>query len=93
MSETEVEPRTESGFRWTYPDQFNNCVMCGAKAGEKCDTISEPGTPRETPHFYRSKGKETAPPDGYAVRDEPDHWADNCPDPATCRLHSRTVTT
>lgn len=69
-----------------YPDQFNNCIMCGARARDKCDTISEPGTPREVPHYFRSRGTALAPPDGYAVRDEPDHWADNCPG-VECRFH------
>lgn len=61
-------------YGFQYPEDFNNCVMCGVLAGEKCDTISEPGTPRKVPHYYRSKGSETSPPAGYAVRDEPPYY-------------------
>jgi len=57
-----------------YPETYGACVVCGAAKGQACDTISEPGTTREVPHFYRAKTFDEGPQGAFvAVRDEPDY--------------------
>ncbi|MGZ4520256.1 MAG: hypothetical protein ACXVXW_07560 [Mycobacteriaceae bacterium] len=64
-----------------YPEDFGRCVVCGADRSQPCDTVSEPGTPRAEPHFYRGAIGVNEPAPGFTpVRDEPDH-----PQPPTCQ--------
>lgn len=81
----------------TYPDLYPACIMCGADAGEMCTYNSTAhdehydqteGDPRSYPHAYRAKPGQPGPPEGFvAVKDEPDHWADECND-SECEFHA-----
>lgn len=68
---------TSWSHKGQYPRDFGRCIMCGAERGQLCDTISQPGTPREEPHVYRARIGFNEPAPGFtAVRDEPD-WSDS----------------
>lgn len=56
-----------------YPNDYGACIMCGAAKGQMCDTISEPGTPRQVPHGQRARLPYGPQGDFCAVRDEPNY--------------------